>query len=291
MSFFVWLKNTLLNKTIQICNFRWGPLYSVIVHLEQGNYSLRRPPKLIIQKIFNKQKWATVYRFMCNRICKSKCLVFQRHFDILLHNLSKITLDDFIRLFHLHWTLECNWKSSNVHKYQKMTLWPRHNWTLIRGQRRSTPQGTGWCAIKHATAAWKVPLKESSLHEPSSVTLRVILWTPSGPCAPWGASGPATTSPGPPSPSSSSSEILQNEEGTLKKARPRFYTIGALRPMGGLWASSNKSRAPFTLIIKFTGADSSPSKSSNSQHRIHRAWTLCLTRCTRCTSEATKKRE
>ena len=104
-----------------------------------------------------------------------------------------------------------------------MTLWPRHNWTLIRGQRRSTPQGTGWCAIKHATAAWKVPLKESSLPEPSSVTLRVILWTPSGPCAPWGASGPATTSPGPPSPSSSSSEILQNEEGTLKKARPRFY--------------------------------------------------------------------
>merc|ERR1712066_976731 len=184
-----------------------------------------------------------------------------------------------------------------------------------------------------------------------SVTLRVILWTPSGPCAPWGASGPATTSPGPPSPSSSSSEILQNEEGTLKKARPRFYkerdstkteilqrrrfytdrdstkteilqrtgfykerdstkneilqneegtlkkarprfyTIGALRPMGGLWASSNKSKAPFTLIIKFTRADSSPSKSSNSQHRIHRAWTLCLTRCTRCTSEATKKRE
>merc|ERR1712088_667614 len=66
-----------------------------------------------------------------------------------------------------------------------------------------------------------------------SVTSRVILWTPSGPCAPWGASGPATTSPGPPSPSSSSpgppspssssSEILQNEEGTLKKARPRFY--------------------------------------------------------------------
>ena len=89
-----------------------------------------------------------------------------------------------------------------------MTLWPRHNWTLIRGQRRSTPQGTGWCAIKHATAAWKVPLKESSLPEPSSVTLRVILWTPSGPCAPWGASGPATTSPGPPSPSSSSSPGL-----------------------------------------------------------------------------------
>merc|ERR1712012_160509 len=90
---------------------------------------------------------------------------------------------------------------------------------------------------------------------------------------------------------STKNEILQNEEGTLKKARPRFYTIGAHRPMGGLWASSNKSRAPFTLIIKFTGADSSPSKSSNSQPRIHRAWTLCLTRCTRCTSEATKKRE
>merc|ERR1711973_627776 len=121
-----------------------------------------------------------------------------------------------------------------------------------------------------------------------SVTLRVILWTPLGPCAPWGASGPATTSPGPPSPSSSSSEILQNEEGTLKKARPRFYkerdstkteilqneegtlkkarprffTIGALRPMGGIWASNNKSRASVTLIIKFTGTDSSPPKSS-----------------------------
>merc|ERR1711962_1067870 len=139
-----------------------------------------------------------------------------------------------------------------------------------------------------------------------SVTSRVILWTPSGPRAPWGASGPATTSPGPPEPSSSSSEILQNEEGTLKKARPRFYkdrdstkneilqrtrfykerdstkneilqneegtlkkarprffTIGALRPMGGIWASNNKSRAPVTLIIKFTGTDSSPPKSSN----------------------------
>merc|ERR1712223_1301863 len=150
-----------------------------------------------------------------------------------------------------------------------------------------------------------------------SVTLRVILWTPSGPCAPWGASGPATTSPGPPSPSSSSpgppspssssseilqneegtlkkarprfykerdstkneilqrtrfykerdssergghfeespTEILQNEEGTLKKARPRFYTIGALRPMGGIWASNNKSRASVTLIIKLTGVE------------------------------------
>ena len=39
---------------------------------KQGNYSLRRPPKLIIPKIFTKQRWATVYRFMCNRICKSK---------------------------------------------------------------------------------------------------------------------------------------------------------------------------------------------------------------------------
>ena len=39
---------------------------------EQGNYSLRRPPKLIIPKIFTKQRWATVYRFMCNSICKSK---------------------------------------------------------------------------------------------------------------------------------------------------------------------------------------------------------------------------
>jgi len=36
----------------------------------------------------------------------------------------------------------------------------------------------------------------------------------------------------------------------LKKARPRFFTIGALRPMGGIWASNNKSRASVTLIIK-----------------------------------------
>merc|ERR1712126_555967 len=62
---------------------------------------------------------------------------------------------------------------------------------------------------------------------------------------------------------STKNEILQNEEGTLKKARPRFFTIGALRPMGGIWASNNKSRASVTLIIKFTGTDSSPPKSSN----------------------------
>merc|ERR1712012_555112 len=42
---------------------------------------------------------------------------------------------------------------------------------------------------------------------------------------------------------STKNEFLQNEEGTLKKARPRFCTIGALRPMGGIWASNNKSRA------------------------------------------------
>ena len=32
--------------------------------LEQGNYSLRRPPKLTIPHMFIEQKWATVYRFM-----------------------------------------------------------------------------------------------------------------------------------------------------------------------------------------------------------------------------------
>ena len=40
---------------------------------KQGNYSLRRPPKLIIPQIFIEQRWATVYRFMCN-ICISKQL-------------------------------------------------------------------------------------------------------------------------------------------------------------------------------------------------------------------------
>ena len=38
---------------------------------EQGNYSLRRPPKRIIPQIFIEQRWATVYRFMCKQICIS----------------------------------------------------------------------------------------------------------------------------------------------------------------------------------------------------------------------------
>ena len=115
------------SRTLEVNIVRYNALPQLLNKYKQGNDSLRRPPKLIIQKIFNKQKWATVYRFMCNRICKSKCLVFQRHFDILFHNLSKINLDVFIRLFHLHWTFKCNWKSLNVDKKQTMTLWPRHN--------------------------------------------------------------------------------------------------------------------------------------------------------------------
>ena len=39
--------------------------------VQQGNYSLRRPPKLIIPQIFIEQRWATVYRFMCKQICIS----------------------------------------------------------------------------------------------------------------------------------------------------------------------------------------------------------------------------
>ena len=39
--------------------------------MKQGNYSLRRPPKLIIPQIFIEQRWATVYRFMCKQICIS----------------------------------------------------------------------------------------------------------------------------------------------------------------------------------------------------------------------------
>ena len=31
--------------------------------IKQGNYSLRRPPKLIIPKIFTKQRWATVEKY------------------------------------------------------------------------------------------------------------------------------------------------------------------------------------------------------------------------------------
>ena len=36
------------------------------IDIEQGNYSLRRPPKLIIPQIFIEQRWATENRFMCN---------------------------------------------------------------------------------------------------------------------------------------------------------------------------------------------------------------------------------
>ena len=39
--------------------------------VQQGNYSLRRPPKLILPQIFIEQRWATVYSFMCKQICIS----------------------------------------------------------------------------------------------------------------------------------------------------------------------------------------------------------------------------
>ena len=40
-------------------------------NIQQGNYSLRRPPKLIIPQIFIEQRRATVYSFMCKQICIS----------------------------------------------------------------------------------------------------------------------------------------------------------------------------------------------------------------------------
>ena len=182
---------------------------------KQGNYSLWRPPKLIIQKIFNKQKWATVYRFMCYRICKSKCLVFQRHFDILFHNLSKINLDVFIRLFHLYWTFKCNWKSLNVDKKQIMTLWPRHNGLWSGRSKEVRPKGP---ADAPSNTRW--------LHgRASSVTQRADGLTP-----------------------------LEFWEGP-----------GHPEHDGGCWVSNNMPRVPAVLIIKFTRADSSPPKSSNSQ--------------------------
>merc|ERR1712209_256942 len=41
------------------------------IYVKQGNYSLRRPPKLIIPQIFIEQRWTTVYRFMCKKNCIS----------------------------------------------------------------------------------------------------------------------------------------------------------------------------------------------------------------------------
>ena len=45
---------------------------SVKAKSKQGNYSLRRPPKLVIPKAVIGQRWATVYRFMCNSIYKKQ---------------------------------------------------------------------------------------------------------------------------------------------------------------------------------------------------------------------------
>ena len=39
----------------------------LVLSYKQGNYSLRRPPKLIIPKIFIDQRWATIHRFMCHQ--------------------------------------------------------------------------------------------------------------------------------------------------------------------------------------------------------------------------------
>ena len=51
---------------------KWSQVLRNKTKCQQGDYSLRRPPKLIIPQIFIEQIWANVYEFMCNRICKSK---------------------------------------------------------------------------------------------------------------------------------------------------------------------------------------------------------------------------
>ena len=53
-----------------------GPKYQKFV--KQGNYSLRRPPKLIIPQTIIEQRWATVYRYMCDKICIRKQLYMMR---------------------------------------------------------------------------------------------------------------------------------------------------------------------------------------------------------------------
>ena len=111
--------------------------------------------------------------------------------------------------------------------------------TLIRAERRSTPQGTGWCAIEHAVAAWTSPLKGSDLHDASSVTQRADGLTP-----------------------------LEFWEGP-----------GHPEHDGGLLGQQQHAQGP-----------------RRPHHQVHQGWLLSsqvfkLTRCTRCTSEATKKRE
>ena len=68
--------------------------------LKQGNYSLRRPPKLIIPQIFIEQRWATVYRFICKQICIS--------------NKANMTR----ALMREHWPFTQNWTqwTANIHR-------------------------------------------------------------------------------------------------------------------------------------------------------------------------------
>ena len=58
---------TPLESIPDICHF----FYTSRIFGEQGNYSLRRPPKLTIPEAVIGQRWATVYRFMCKQICIS----------------------------------------------------------------------------------------------------------------------------------------------------------------------------------------------------------------------------
>ena len=65
-------------RLITLINCRKGCKYLILGYStraaktqKQGNYSLRRPPKLIIPQIIIEQRWTTVYRFMCKKICIS----------------------------------------------------------------------------------------------------------------------------------------------------------------------------------------------------------------------------
>ena len=51
---------------------QYHPIPNQSSKLKQGNYSLRRPPKLIIPQAVIGQKWATVCGFMFNQTCTSK---------------------------------------------------------------------------------------------------------------------------------------------------------------------------------------------------------------------------
>ena len=115
---------------------------------KQGNYSLRRPPKLIIPKIFIGQIWATVYRFMCKQICiNNKANMTRALMRVQFWvngQYSPRTEPTEQPIFTQNWT---HWTSSVLGKRPIFT----QNWTgsILGGRPIFTQNWTNWMANIH----------------------------------------------------------------------------------------------------------------------------------------------